>query len=77
MSASSARASGSRPAPAWPSQPPLQRLERQLRESQRVVDLVGHPGGHGPQRGQAIGADQLRLQALALGGVADEHDRAG
>ena len=35
-------------------------------EGQRVVDLVGHAGRQGAQRGQLLGVDELALRLLEL-----------
>ena len=41
-------------------------------DPQRVVDLVGDPGGKRPQAGQLLGVHQLALEVLGFGDVAGD-----
>jgi ribonuclease T1 len=67
-------------APGAGAEPPhllLGEVERSEHVGQRVVDLVGHAGGHGSDRHHPIGQDQLGRDPVTVGAGPDRRDAEG
>ena len=53
-----------------------QQLGESLDRDERILDLVGHPGGKRAQAGQPIAPPNLHLETLQRGDVGQHHERA-